>query len=306
MIEAMKRLKNILPILGLGCLLVACDFNEVNFPGYDDEVAPTNVFEYEDSLVAADYTSISKLGLAAATNAEDSAAAKSIATEGMFNTESAPASNYIPLWLANKYLYGDAKSSVVVTSYQYIAEEGEAQYVQEKYILDSVWTMYDAEILGETFMTDLGKFTTVSVLGDQVWGWSSYKSVGFAKMSGYSSGNLNNEDWLISPAMNFTKRQSAIFTFDHTHKYGVDDYASQMTVWVTDSYVSGNPDTLQWKKLAFNYNYSLSYTFASSDSISLDDYAGKTNVRVAFRYASTNTVSAPTWEIQNVLIVEPE
>jgi hypothetical protein len=302
----MKQLNKIVPILGLSFLLVACDFNEVNFPGYDDEVAPTNVFAYEDSLVAADYDAISKLGLAVATNAADSAAALSIAVNDMFNTSTAPASKYIPLWLAQKYLYGDNKSSVMVTSYQYVVDDLVSQYVQEKYILDSVWYKYDAEILSETFLEDLGSFTALSVAGDQSWYWSSYKGVGFAKMSGYSGGNKINEDWLISPAMNLTKRQAAIFTFDHTHKYGVEDFASQMTVWATDSYVSGNPDTLLWKKLAFNYNLSSSYTFASSDTILLDEYAGKSNIRVAFRYVSNDSISAPTWEVKNVLIVEPK
>ena len=284
----------------------ACNFNELNFPGYNDGVAPTNIFTYKDSLVADDYNSISKLALAVAKNATDTAAAKSIASNKYF-TDDAPSYKYIPLWLAKKYLYGDRKSSVMVTSLQYITEEGETQDVKEKYILDSIWARYDAEILNEKFAVDLGKFTVVSVAGDQKWGWSSYKGVGFAKMSGYSNGNIVNEDWLISPAMNLTKRKRAQLTFDHTHKYGVDNYASQMTVWVTDNYQQGaTPDTLKWKKLKFNYQYSLTYAFGTSGPVSLSEYIGKDNVRIGFRYQSDAVTSAPTWEVNNFMVMEPE
>lgn len=293
-------------MVGLAFTAVSCDYNERNFPGYDDGVAPTNVFAYKDSLVPSDYAAISKLALAVAANAADSAAAKSVASNKYF-TDDAPAWKYIPLWLAKKYLYGDRKSSVMVTSCQYITEEGELQYIKEKYVLDSIWAIYDAEILNETFSTDLGNFTAFNVSGDQVWSWSSYKGDGFAKMSGYSGGNKINEDWLISPAMDMSKRKKVTLTFDHTHKFGVADYASQMTLWVTDKYQQGSvPDTLQWKKLKFNYNLSSTYTFATSGSVSLDEYAGKSNVRIAFRYASDDVNSAPTWEIQNVLVLEPD
>jgi hypothetical protein len=301
----MNKLKNILPIVALTLVFAACDYNGLNFPGYDDGVTPTNVFSYEDSLVEADYAAISKLGLAVAENKADSVAAKSLATNKYF-TDDAPSYKYIPLWLAKKYMYGDRKSSVMVTSSQYVTEEGELQNIKEKYILDSIWARYDAEILSEKFATDLGKFTAVSVTGDQVWAWSSYKGVGFAKISGYSGGNKINEDWLISPAMDMTKRKRATLTFDHTHKYGVEDYASQMTLWVTDNYQSGTPDVTKWKQLSFTYQFSSSYTFGSSGPVSLNDYAGKTNVRIAFRYICDDIVSAPTWEVQNVLVLEPD
>ncbi len=324
----MKKILYIISILIITTTFAACNYNELNFPGYDDGVAPTNVFSYKDSLIADDYNSISKMALAVAKNAADTVAAKSIASNKYF-TDDAPSYKYIPLWLAKKYLYGDYKSSVMVTSLQYITEEGETQDVKEKYVIceslkntnntghtlykhgdiyNSIpWERYDAEILSEKFATDLGKFTAVSVAGDQKWVWSSYKGVGFAKMTGYSNGNIVNEDWLISPAMNLTKRKRAQLTFDHTHKYGVDNYASQMTVWVTDNYQTGStPDTLKWKKLKFNYQYSLTYAFGTSGPVSLNDFIGKDNVRIGFRYQSDAVTSAPTWEVNNFMVMEPE
>lgn len=305
-LNSMKKAKYIIPFLGLTLLFASCDYNELNFPGFDDGKTPTNVFAYEDTISDADFLELSKLGLKVAENKTDSQAIKALAVEKYF-TKDAPSYKLIPLLLAKKYLYGDRKSSVMVTSLQYIYEEGETQLVNEKYILDSIWARYDAEILNETFTEDLGDFTAFSVKGDQVWAWSSYNGDGFAKISGYSGGNLVNEDWLISPAMDMTKRKAVQFTFDHTHKYGVENFASQMTAWVTDKYVAGSiPDTTNWKKLSFTYQLSSTYTFGSSGPISLNEYAGKSNVRVAFRYESNTTESAPTWEVQNVMVIEPE
>jgi hypothetical protein len=301
----MKKIAYILPVFGLSLMLAACDFNELNFPGYDDEVAPTNVFAYEDSVTETDMADISKLGLKAATNTADSTAAKYLATNKYFHDIDAPASKYIPLWLATKYKYGDPKSYVLVTTPQYIAEEGEVQYITEKYILDSayVFNIYNNEIYAETFMTSLGDFTALSVTGDQKWYWSSYSGVGFAKISGYSSGNKDNEDWLISPAIDLSKRTDAVLLFDNTHKYGTV-YTKEMTVWVTDNWDGTTLDTLQWVKKEFNRATGADYTFIAGGPIYLTEYAGKSGIRVAFRYLSNTAESCPTWEINNFQVLE--
>jgi hypothetical protein len=300
----MKKIAYILPLFGLSLMLAACDFNELNFPGYDDEVAPTNVFAYEDSVTEADMADISKLGLAAATNATDSATAKALATNKYFHDVDAPAYNYIPLWLANKYKYGDPKSTVEVVTPQYIAEEGELQYIHEKYILDTAKVFkLSPEIFSESFTTSMGKFTAISVSGNQTWYWSSYAGVGFAKMSGYSSGNKVNEDWLISRAIDLTKRTDAILSFYNTHKYGTV-FSKEMTLWVTDSWNGSTLDTLSWVKKDFIRAPGTDYTFVNSGYIYLTEFAGKKNVRIAFRYVSNAVESAPTWEINNVTVLE--
>lgn len=302
----MKKIINIFPLLGLTLVFAACDYNELNFPGYNDGVTPTNIFAYEDSLVSTDYADISKLGLAVAVDAADTIAAKSIATNKYF-TDDAPSYKYIPLWLAKKYLYGDRKSSVMVTSFQYITDEGETQYVHEKYILDSIWARYDAEILSATMETvdDFNKFTIYSTEGDQVWAWASYK---YAKMTGYvSSVFYVNDDWLITPALNLSKRVRATLTFDHVFRYGNND-TIQTTVWATDNYTPGTqPNTSQWKQYTFNFANTGTWTFSNSGDIVLDEFAGKEKVYVAFHYCSFGTSpTTPTWEIKNILVLEPD
>lgn len=302
----MKAMKNILSAAILAILLSACNFNEQNFPGYDADVAPTNKFAYTDSITDADMVAISKLGLANDTTFADSAITKALATNKYFHNVNAPASKYIPLWLAKKYKYGDPKSYVMVTTPQYIAEEGELQYITEKYILDSsrVFNIYNNEIFSETFVNSIGNFTTISIVGDQLWTWKTYKGVGYMNFSGYSSGNKDNEDWLISPAIDLSKRSDAYLLFDNTHKYGTV-FEKEMTLWVSDSWDGVvTPDTLQWVKKEFIRSLTNDYTFVSSGPVSLTEYAGKNNLRIAFRYLSNTVESCPTWEVKNIQLIE--
>jgi len=158
----MKSINNIVPLLGLAFILSACNYNNLNFPGYDSGVSPTNVFAYVDSLTSSDFVNLSSSIKKKLKTHEDTIAANYISVNKMFHTEIAPAATYIPLFLSEKYLYGDTKSSVMVTSPQYIAEEGEMQILKEKYVLDSVWFLYNNEILKTPFDQSVGDFTFMS------------------------------------------------------------------------------------------------------------------------------------------------
>jgi hypothetical protein len=158
-------------------------------------------------------------------------------------------------------------------------------------------------IYSETFESDLGDFTAVSVSGDQAWAYNTSK---YAMMTGYvSSANNANEDWLISPEINLTDVASANVSFDHVTRYFAN-LASEATVWVSTDYVTGSlPATATWVQLTTKDFADLnSWTFNSSGQISLTAYAGK-KVRVAFKYISTST-KAGTWEIKNFLVQKGE
>lgn len=157
-----------------------------------------------------------------------------------------------------------------------------------------------ATLLSETFAASLGSFTPVSVKGDQVWFHDSY---GYAKITGYVSGkSYLNDDWLISPSMDFSDVSKATLSFDNVYRYGLNQTVN-LTLLVTDSYTGGDIDTTKWSKLDFAYSSGTNWTFVSSGLIDLDAYAGKENVRFAFRYKSDSTINdAATWEIKNVLV----
>lgn len=156
----------------------------------------------------------------------------------------------------------------------------------------------------ETFATNLGNFTTQSVLGDQVW---AYDTHGYVTISGYvNSVNNANEDWLISPEIDLTGVTAAKLTFDHVARYFAD-LKTQATVWVSENYVDGLPATATWTQLttkAFVDPGSWPTELPSSGEISLTAYAGK-KIKIAFKYLSTDT-KAGTWELKNFLVEEGE
>jgi len=154
----------------------------------------------------------------------------------------------------------------------------------------------------ETFETGLGKFTTQSVSGDQVWAFDSHK---YALMSGYvATVNNANEDWLISPEIDLSNITTAKLTFDHALRYFADP-KNEATVWVSSNYVDGLPATATWTQLTSKvFSNFADWTLASSGEISLTAFAGK-KVKVAFKYVSTAT-KAGTWELKNFLVQEGE
>jgi len=154
----------------------------------------------------------------------------------------------------------------------------------------------------ETFESSLGKFTTQSVTGDQVWGFDSHK---YVTITGYvATVNNANEDWLISPEIDLTKVTAAKLSFDHVVRYFTDP-KTEATVWVSSNYISGLPATATWTQLPTKvFSNAADWTLASSGEISLTAYAGK-KIKIAFKYVSTAT-KAGTWELKNFLVAEGE
>ena len=160
-----------------------------------------------------------------------------------------------------------------------------------------------ATILSEPFATSLGKFTTQSALGAQVWAWATASGQSYAKITGFASSvNNTNDDWLISPSINLANASSALLSFTHAHRYGTDVTGLKtLKLYVTDSYISGVVDTTKWTEFTFTHTSGTSWTFVNSGDINLSSFIGKRNVHFAFRYISDNVNSA-TWEIKNVSI----
>ena len=79
-------------------LLAGCDYNEENFPGYDEEYYPTNVANIVYTLTDADYEAIGG----------------DVATNKYFSTDNMP-DDYLPEWLGDTYYTADAGSSANLT-----------------------------------------------------------------------------------------------------------------------------------------------------------------------------------------------
>lgn len=155
-------------------------------------------------------------------------------------------------------------------------------------------------ILNADFASSLSPFTAVSVTGSQEWTYDAY---GYAKMTGYvNPTNYANEDWLISPAMDLTSLTAANVSFSHVSRYGTN--VTDLTLWATDNYTGGAPNSATWTQIAIsNYSSGTSWTdWTSSGNLNIPtSYMGKTNVRIAFKYLSS-TSRAGTWEVKGLVV----
>jgi hypothetical protein len=153
------------------------------------------------------------------------------------------------------------------------------------------------------FDDGLDPWTQFSVNGDQFWAYDSIHGVdgtGCAKMSGYSGGNVANEDWLISPSMDWADLHGLKLRFYTAENYGSG--SNPLTILISTDYNSGDPTSNgSWTDIGQGVTLSSgSWVWTPSEFIDLSDY-NQTNVHVAFKYISTAD-DAPTWEVDNVLI----
>jgi PKD repeat protein len=156
-----------------------------------------------------------------------------------------------------------------------------------------------ADIINEEgFDNDLGSWSQYSVTGDQIWAQDSYGSATYAKMSGYSGGSNENEDWLISPALNFDNYDNEIMWFETAMNYSGPD----LMLKISEDYSgSGDPNAATWTDLTASAAWSGGgWAWQHSGVVDLSTFNG-TNVYVAFIYTSTVEGSA-TWEVDGILI----
>ncbi len=155
-------------------------------------------------------------------------------------------------------------------------------------------------IFTDGFDANLNKWNAYSVKGTQVWVYEPNfgNPKGCAKMSGFANSASNeNEDWLISPAINLSGATDAILTFESAKNYT----GNAMELYFSDQYSgSGDPSSVNWVKGSAALSTG-NFTWTPSGEIKLNNYLGKT-VYFAFKYTSTASASS-TWEVDNVKVV---
>jgi hypothetical protein len=147
---------------------------------------------------------------------------------------------------------------------------------------------------------NLDKWTAYSVTGAQVWYYNTFGNPNdSATMSGFSGGNQNNEDWLISKAIDLSGVTSATLTFQTVKRYAGND----IQLYISTDYAGGNPTTDgTWVSLtaAFDTNINSWSSWTDSGDVDVSAAAGG-NLFVAFKYTST-TAGSSTYEIDNVQV----
>ena len=151
----------------------------------------------------------------------------------------------------------------------------------------------------ENFDESWGNWTTFSVIGDEVWDRDNTYGIGgtpCAKMSGYNGGALDNEDWLISPALNLDGFNDELLTFYTAMAYTGPDLECLVS---TDYSGTGDPNDATWTSESFTWSTEF-FEWTASGNIDLSSYNGNA-VYVAFKFTSTTAGSA-TWEVDDIKI----
>lgn len=229
-------------------------------------------------------------------------------TELYWGTESGVLTNTIAMQVAEGDVYETVSSIPAQTDgttvyYQIYATDDEGA---ETYSTELSYEVSDSEtILLEPFEEDLSNWTSYSTEGPQEWYWGNYGNPpGSANMSGYEGGAVANEDWLVSPLMDFSFIVEATLDFDEAINYSSGNVDTEQEVYISTDYPgTGDPATTgTWDKLAVTGRSSGdSWDFVSVDQVDISSYTEQSGVYIAFRYVST-TDAAATWEVDNVWV----
>lgn len=154
----------------------------------------------------------------------------------------------------------------------------------------------------------LAPMTSVSVASDEDWGTSSEgdpPNAPYAVMSGFGANEPSN-DWLISPALDFTTVENETLRFINAK--GFDDTGRRgLQVKVSTDYDgSGNPENFTWTDVSDQVNFSEGdFNFVDSGKVNLSGSEFQdTEVYVAFQYRSSGTSGgqAADWQVDNIVV----
>jgi uncharacterized protein YdeI (BOF family) len=169
-----------------------------------------------------------------------------------------------------------------------------------------------ATLLSEDFENadGLGVFSAFSVASNADWARDSFDGNFFAEASGFGADEASN-DWLISPALDFSAASDETLAFTSTKGFDGPDFNLKVS---TDYSGSGSPENATWTDitdratLAQNSDKEGGSDFTpaiSSGDVDLSDFDGG-EVYIAFQYVSDGTGGgeAATWQIDDVVVAE--
>jgi hypothetical protein len=122
-------------------------------------------------------------------------------------------------------------------------------------------------------------------------------SSGCARMSGWTNGcPFANEDWLITPAMNFDMYKNEVFSFMSSYNY----QGNPLSVKISNNYDgNGDPDYFEWTDLVSVWSPG-GGVWSYSGDIDVSGINGS-GVYIAFTYTSDTTCAA-VWQLDDILV----
>ena len=172
----------------------------------------------------------------------------------------------------------------------------------------TVFNFENCTTVGSAALSD--GFYQYSVTGPQTWGCTTtfghdandptgVASAGNAlQINGFASGNILNEDWLISPALNLSSMTYAVLSFWTRSAFAGD----KLQLKVSTNYAgTGDPSLATWTNIDGKFPETASDVWTKSGNIDLSAYKALP-VYVAIVYNST-TSSASRWTVDDFAVV---
>ncbi|RFM28784.1 Ig-like domain-containing protein [Deminuibacter soli] len=149
-----------------------------------------------------------------------------------------------------------------------------------------------------------GGFTQYSVTGAQTWACTTFGQTGNAvQINGFAgSSAVDNEDWLISPAFDFTGFHYPLLSFASRSKFA----GPSLRLMVSTDYDGiGNPNNFTWTPVNGRFPNVDSDVWTLSDAINLNAFKAA-QVYIAFVYTSSVAASASRWTIDEVSVTDSD
>ena len=153
----------------------------------------------------------------------------------------------------------------------------------------------------------LEPFTTVGINGDPTWSASSFGENTFAQANAFGADEPSN-DWLISPAIDFTETTGHSLSFITSRNFSDDGLDQPLSVKISVDYDGeGNPEDFEWTDITDRAD---GYSEGGRDRVdsgrldlSDSDFVSD-SVYVAFQYRSSGTGGGSTeeWRIDDVVV----
>ncbi|WP_400076202.1 choice-of-anchor J domain-containing protein [Winogradskyella sp. R77965] len=152
-----------------------------------------------------------------------------------------------------------------------------------------------ANLYSANFPADYDNFELISVSGPDELGWT----VGSANVqgSGFDSGAIATEEWLISPQIDLTGESDLLFQITQEIDFLGDDTLIDIMI-ATDYTTGGDVTAANWTALPFDKTIYGSLT--TSEDFDFSAYDGET-IHVGLKYSSTDSDS-PRWRVQDFAI----